>query len=66
MATGGDVLGGGAYNNGIVPYKRYVLGEAYTRDKSEPASGRQSGCADAGDDRAAAYWPSCIRCRAGR
>ena len=29
--------GGAAYNNGILPNKRYLLGEAYTRD-GEPAS----------------------------
>ncbi|MBK7949156.1 MAG: hypothetical protein IPK00_10555 [Deltaproteobacteria bacterium] len=32
MATGAMLLGGASYNNGIVPYKRYILGEAYTRD----------------------------------
>src|SRR5690606_7469970 len=29
-------FGGAAYNNGIVPFKNYVIGEAYTRD-GEPA-----------------------------
>jgi len=28
--------GGASYNNGILPFKRYILGEAYTRD-GEPA-----------------------------
>jgi len=37
MATGIMLWGGGAYNNGILPFKRYILGEAYTRD-GEPAS----------------------------
>ncbi|WP_156254570.1 LVIVD repeat-containing protein [Sandarakinorhabdus oryzae] len=31
MATGAMLFGGAAYNNGILPYKNYVLGEAYTR-----------------------------------
>ena len=32
MATSAMLWGGAAYNNGILPYKRYLLGEAYTRD----------------------------------
>jgi hypothetical protein len=32
MATGAMLWGGAAYNNGILPYKRYLLGEAYTRE----------------------------------
>jgi hypothetical protein len=32
MATGAMFLGGASYNNGILPFKNYVLGEAYTRD----------------------------------
>jgi len=36
MASGAMLWGGAAYNNGIVPYKNYLLGEAYTRD-GEPA-----------------------------
>ena len=32
MSTGAMLFGGGAYNNGILPFKRYVLGEAYTRE----------------------------------
>lgn len=32
MATTAMFWGGAAYNNGILPYKRYILGEAYTRD----------------------------------
>ncbi|MGP1351696.1 MAG: hypothetical protein ACTS1Z_00090 [Parasphingopyxis sp.] len=36
MATGAMLWGGASYNNGILPYKVYILGEAYTRD-GEPA-----------------------------
>ncbi|BBI20003.1 hypothetical protein EKJ_08500 [Qipengyuania flava] len=36
MATGAMLWGGASYNNGILPFKRYILGEAYTRD-GEPA-----------------------------
>ena len=32
MATGAMLWGGAAYNNGIVPLKNYMFGEAYTRD----------------------------------
>ncbi|HUL56482.1 MAG TPA: hypothetical protein VLT60_05755 [Usitatibacter sp.] len=32
MATSAMLWGGAAYNNGILPYKRYILGEAYTHD----------------------------------
>lgn len=32
MSTGAMLWGGAAYNNGILPYKRYLLGEAYSRD----------------------------------
>ena len=32
MATSSLLWGGAAYNNGIVPTKRYILGESYTRD----------------------------------
>jgi hypothetical protein len=32
MATGTMLWGGAAYNNGILPFKNYVTGEAYTRD----------------------------------
>ncbi len=37
MATGAMFWGGAAYNNGILPYKNYILGEAYTAD-GEPAA----------------------------
>ena len=36
MATGAMLWGGGSYNNGILPFKNYVLGEAYTTH-GEPA-----------------------------
>lgn len=36
MASGAMLWGGAAYNNGIVPYKNYLFGEAYTRG-GEPA-----------------------------
>ncbi|MDB5705924.1 MAG: repeat protein precursor [Sphingomonas bacterium] len=36
MASGAMLFGGAAYNNGIVPFKSYVFGEAYTQ-KGEPA-----------------------------
>jgi hypothetical protein len=32
MATSAMLWGAAAYNNGILPYKRYILGEAYTRE----------------------------------
>lgn len=37
MATSSMFWGGAAYNNGILPNKHSILGEAYTRD-SEPAA----------------------------
>ncbi|PLW68633.1 hypothetical protein C0039_11505 [Pseudohalioglobus lutimaris] len=37
MSTSAMLWGGAAYNNGILPFKRYILGEAYTRE-GEPAS----------------------------
>ena len=37
MSTASMFFGGASYNNGIVPYKNYVFGEAYTRD-GEPAN----------------------------
>ena len=42
MATGAMLWGGGAYNNGIVPYKNYIFGEAYTA-KGEPAQIKSPG-----------------------
>jgi len=32
MATGAMLWGGGAYNNGILDFKNYVIGEGYTRN----------------------------------
>lgn len=32
MATTAMFWGGASYNNGILPFKRYILGEAYTRE----------------------------------
>ncbi len=32
MSTGAMLWGGASYNNGILPFKRYILGEAYTRE----------------------------------
>jgi hypothetical protein len=32
MSTGAMLWGGGAYNNGILPFKNYILGEGYTRE----------------------------------
>jgi hypothetical protein len=32
MATGAMLWGGASYNNGILPFKRYILGEGYERD----------------------------------
>jgi hypothetical protein len=37
MATGAMLWGGASYNNGILPFKNYILGEAYTRE-GEPAA----------------------------
>ena len=31
-ATGAMLLGGAAYNNGILDYKNYILGESYDRN----------------------------------
>lgn len=36
MSSGAMLFGGAAYNNGILPFKNYILGEAYTR-AGEPA-----------------------------
>jgi hypothetical protein len=32
MSTSAMLWGGASYNNGILPYKRYILGEVYTRE----------------------------------
>src|SRR5581483_7442279 len=36
MSTAAMFLGGAAYNNGILPFKNYIIGESYTRD-GQPA-----------------------------
>ena len=42
MATGAMLWGGATYNNGILPFKNYILGEAYTRDGKPAKSGLKS------------------------
>lgn len=42
MATGAMLWGGAAYNNGILPYKNYILGAAYTED-GDPATIKSPG-----------------------
>ena len=42
MATGAMLWGGASYNNGILPYKNYLLGEAYTRE-GRAGQGRERG-----------------------
>ena len=37
MSTSAMLWGGAAYNNGILPYKRYLLGEAYSKDGTAAA-----------------------------
>jgi hypothetical protein len=37
MSTSAMLWGGAAYNNGILPYKRYILGESYTREGAAAA-----------------------------
>ncbi len=32
MATSAMLMGGASYNNGILPYKRYIIGESYDRN----------------------------------
>ncbi|MFZ2508428.1 MAG: hypothetical protein WAW79_08165 [Steroidobacteraceae bacterium] len=47
MSTNAMFWGGAAYNNGLLPFKNYMLGEAYTRDgraailEGPPASAEQ-------------------------
>ena len=65
MATGAMLWGGAAYNNGILPVKHYLLGEAYTeRGRGRPdlqpgQAGRRH------DPPRRAALPQC-RCRAGK
>jgi hypothetical protein len=42
MSTGAMLWGGGAYNNGILPFKNYILGESYTHD-GKPAQIKSPG-----------------------
>ncbi len=42
MSTGAMLWGGATYNNGILPFKNYILGEAYTRS-GEAASVKSPG-----------------------
>lgn len=42
MATGAMLWGGAAYNNGILPFKNYILGAAYTHE-GEPATIKSPG-----------------------
>jgi hypothetical protein len=44
MSTGAMLWGGAAYNNGIVPFKNYLFGEAYTRT-GQPARLQSPGTA---------------------
>jgi hypothetical protein len=37
MATSAMLWGGASYNNGILPYKRYILGESYTPEGAAAA-----------------------------
>ncbi|MEP3421676.1 MAG: hypothetical protein ABJN35_08080 [Erythrobacter sp.] len=50
MATGAMLWGGATYNNGILPFKNYMLGEAYTRS-GDPAviSGQANVISSPGD-----------------
>ena len=42
MATGAMLWGGASYNNGILPFKNYILGEAYTvvEDEKTPRASK--------------------------
>ncbi len=52
MATGAMLWGGASYNNGILPFKNYILGSAYTT-KGEPASVKSPGIVE--------QWMTCER-----
>ena len=54
MATGAMLWGGAAYNNGILPFKNYLLGEAYTRDGEPARASRAPVKVDRGDEGARA------------
>jgi hypothetical protein len=55
MATGAMLWGGGAYNNGILPFKNYILGEGYTSD-SQPAAFKSLIPEDATEEFKAKLW----------
>jgi hypothetical protein len=57
-ATGAMLWGGAAYNNGILPFKNYILGEAYTEDGEAPCS--RPGAADRRMPRRTAFCRGCI------
>ena len=65
MSTSAMLWGGAAYNNGILPFKRYVLGEAYTRD-GEPAAIVNPITPTAPMTRQGHPRASSIRCRPGK
>ncbi len=48
MATGAMLWGGGAYNNGILPFKQYVAGEFYVTKKGKEAEQAQGGLTSVG------------------
>ncbi len=56
MATGAMFWNGAAYNNGMLPFKRGVLGESYTRD-GRPAAVRGPAGADPARGILAELWP---------
>ncbi len=67
MASGAMLIGGASYNNGILPFKNYILGEAYTRTASRRGSSRRSASTACHPSSGrAACCPSSIRCRPGR
>lgn len=52
MTTSAMLWGGASYNNNILPFKRYVLGESYSRD-GEPQSLIDSSLPDTNDPKSA-------------
>ena len=71
MSTGAMLWGGGAYNNGILPFKNYILGEGYTartasrRFDQEPDPGGRRGSEEFMTAGEAASCRSSSRCRPG-